>query len=315
MQGKVMIPKDPLHRRAKYAWMKYKAVYVMALLPVAYYIIFHYLPMPGILLAFRQFKPLDGWRSIFTGQWLGMENFQQLFKSYYFTRTIVNTIRISLLNIICGFPAPIIFAISLDMLRNMRLRKALQTVSYFPHFLSWVTVASLINMLCSPTIGLFNDVRRMFGLDGFGFLTNDTSYLTIIVLSNIWKSVGWSSIIYLAAIAGIDQSLYEAAAIDGAGRFKRVWHITIPCIMPTATVMLILNVGSILNAGFDQSFLLLTTPVMEVGDIIDTYVFREGISNMKYGFSTAVSLFKSLIGLVLVMGSNALARRYEMGLF
>lgn len=304
--------KKPFGRRLKRALRQHRAVYAMAVL---YYLVFYYLPLPGILLAFREFNPLDGWRSIFTGEWIGLQNFRQMFRSYYFARTIVNTIRISLMNILFGFPAAILFALSLDMLRSVRFRKVIQTISYFPHFLSWVTVASLINILCSPTLGLLNELRRMLGLDTYGFLANHGSYLAVLVLSSIWKSMGWSSIIYLAAITGIDQSLYEAASIDGAGRFKLVRHVTLPGILPTATVMLILNVGSILNAGFDQSFLLLTTPVMEVGDIIDTYVFREGISNMQYGFSTAVSLFKSLIGLALVLGSNALARCYEMEVF
>lgn len=307
--------RKPLCIRFRRAFREYRAVYAMAILPLTYFLIFCYLPMPGIMLAFREFKPLDGWKSIFTGEWIGLENFRQLFSSYYFTRTITNTIRISLLNIVFGFPAPILFAISLDQIRGVRLKKVVQTVSYFPHFLSWVTVASLINILCSPTIGVFNQIRGFFGFAPFGFLTHPTSYLATLVISNIWKSMGWGSIVYLATITGIDPTLYEAAAIDGAGRLQRVRHITLPSLYKVASIMLIMNMGSILNAGFDQAYLLLSTPVMAVGDIIDTYVFREGISNMKYGFSTAVSLFKSVIGLVLVLSSNAIARRFETGLF
>lgn len=301
--------------KPRHLWTNHGAVYIMAVFPLMYFFVFHYLPMPGIIIAFREFNPLKGIGGLFTGEWLGLYHFRQIFESAYFSRTITNTLRISGLKILFGFPAPILFALMIDQLRSAKFKRTVQTISYFPHFLSWVIVASMIQMLFSPTIGIFNQFRETLGLSRTSYLMQPGPFLTIIVLSEIWKEIGWGSIIYLAAIAGIDPQLYEAAAIDGASRLKQVWHITLPGILSVIGVMLILRIGSIMNAGFDQIFLLMSTPVQSVADIIDTYVFREGISGMQYGFSTAVNLFKSLIALVLILASNAFARKFDAGLW
>lgn len=313
MNAKALHNRKP--RKLKRVLSNHGAVYVMAFIPLLYFVVFHYLPMPGIIIAFREFNPLKGLKGLFTGEWLGLTYFRQIFGSVYFSRTIVNTLRISGLKILFGFPAPIIFALMIDQLTGLKFKKTIQTVSYFPHFLSWVIVASLIQMLFSPTIGIVNQIRETIGLNKVSYLMQPKAFLSILVLSDIWKEIGWGSIIYLSAIAGVDPNLYEAAGMDGASRLQKVWHITLPGITSVIGVMLILRVGAIMNAGFDQVFLLMTTPVQSVADIIDTYVFREGISGMKYGFSTAVNLFKSMIGLVLILASNAFARKYEAGLW
>ncbi len=303
------------HRSIWRILSKYKHVYLMAVIPVIYMFVFNYVPLVGLLIAFRKFSPRYGVVSIFTGQWMGLEYFKQIFSNYYFSRILWNTVRLSLLKTVFYFPMPIIFALFLNEMRTIRFKRVVQTISYFPHFLSWVTVAAMIRMLLSPSVGIINQLRESLGLSAVSYLTKPTSFLATLIISEIWKGVGWGSIIYLAAIAGIDPTLYEAAQLDGAGRFQRIWYVTMPGIAPTMGVMLILRMGTILNAGFEQVFLLYSTPVYSVGDIIDTYIFREGINNVQYSYSTAVGLFKSLIGFVLVVLSNKIAAKFEAGLW
>jgi putative aldouronate transport system permease protein len=292
---------------------EYKALYLMVLPGVLFYLIFHYLPMFGIVIAFQDFKPVLGIKGIFTGEWVGLKNFNRFFQSYYFSRVFVNTISISGLKLICGFPAPILLALLINEIKNMRYKRLVQTFSYLPHFLSWVIVASLIQFILSPTTGFVNEVMSALGMEKTFFLGSPEYFRGVLVLSNIWKDVGWSSIIYLASIASIDECQFEAAIIDGASRFRRIWHITLPSIREVIIILLILNTGQLLNAGFEQIFLLYSPSVYNVADVIDTYVYREGLIKLNYSFATAVGLTKSAFALLLVVTTNKLARQFDAG--
>lgn len=287
---------------------KYSMFYLLALPGLLYLLIFHYGPMVGVLMAFKEFKPMQGFMGIFTGEWVGLKHFMQFFKSAYAGRVIGNTIWIFFLRLIWGFPAPILLALLLNEVRNIRFKKVVQTVSYFPHFVSYVVVLAIARQLFNADGGFINAVRAYFGADAIPFLTDSRYFRSILVGTGVWKGIGWSSIIYLAAMTGIDPQLYEAAEIDGASYMQRAWHVTLPGIAPVVAIQLILRMGQIMSAGFDQTLLFYSSAVYDVADIIDTYVYRMGLGSMKYGFSTAVGLFKSVVGLILVLGSNYIAR-------
>jgi len=239
---------------------------------------------------------------------VGLKYFEQFFSSAYAGRVIGNTVWIFFLRLIFGFPCPIILALLLNEVRNIRFKKVVQTVSYFPHFISYVVILALARWLFNADGGVVNVVREYFGLESIPFLTDSRYFRSILVGTGIWNGIGWSSIIFLAAITGIDPQLYEAAEIDGAGYLRRTWHVTLPGMAPVIAIQLILRMGSIMSAGFDQVLLFYSPAVYDVGDIIDTYVYRMGLGSMKYGFSTAVGLFKSVVGLIFVLGSNYVAR-------
>lgn len=279
------------------------------LLPIiAYFIIFKYIPMAGIYMAFTDYKIKLG---IFGSPWVGLDNFRRAFATLSFVRSLRNTVIISALKLIVGFPAPILLAILLNEVKHTAFKRTVQTVSYLPHFLSWVIIAGLLSQLLSPTNGPVNQIlTEIFGLSKPIYFLGDKAYFRgTLVVTDVWKGVGWGSILYLATITSISPSLYEAAICDGATRMQRILYITIPCMLPTITIMLILNVGSIMDAGFDQIFNLYNSAVYETGDIIDTYVYRIGIGEMKYDLSTAVGLFKNAIGFVLVVLTNMIAKR------
>ncbi|MBO4885795.1 MAG: sugar ABC transporter permease [Clostridia bacterium] len=280
----------------------------MLLPTIVYFIIFKYVPMVGLTMAFKDFKINAG---IWASPWVGLKHFEKAFASRTFIRALENTVIISGLKILVGFPMPIIFALLLNEVRNLKYKKVVQTVSYLPHFLSWVVVAGLLNQLLSPNNGAVNYVlTNWFGREKAMFFLGDNAYFRgTLIVSDIWKEVGWGSVLYIATIAGISPELYEAAVCDGATRFQRLCHVTLPSLLPTITVMLILRVGSVMDAGFDQVFNLYNSAVYKTGDIIDTYVYREGLGDMKYSFSTAVGLFKNVIGFVLVVGTNAITKR------
>ena len=290
--------------------IKYRLVYFLILPSVICYIIFAYLPMAGVLMAFKDYQVGRGFKGIFTSPSVGFEHFQRLFKSYYFFSILRNTIVISFYKIIFCFPAPIIFAILLNELRIAYFKRFVQTVTYLPHFLSTVVVTGLVLAMLSPSYGLVNAVLGTMGLEPVHFLANSRYFRSIIVVIDVWKGTGWSAVIYLAAISSIDPQLYESATIDGAGKFRQIWNITLPSLLDLIILLLILRIGDILNAGFEQIFLLYSPPVYSVGDIIDTFVYREGLVNSNYGFSTAVGLFKSVVGLMLIVGSNKLANKF-----
>ena len=295
-----------LHGFAGYK--KYGALTLMFLPVVIYFFIFKYIPMGGIVIAFKDFIVTKG---IFGSDWVGLENFNKAFRLATFRRSIGNTLTISGLKLLFGFPAPIILALMLNEVTHLRFKKTVQTISYLPHFLSWVVLAGMFQQLLSPNNGPVNAVLRdVFGVkESIYFLGSNDYFRGTLVVTDLWKNVGWSSILYLATIAGIDPTLYEAATVDGATRWQCTRYITMPSLVSTIVIMLILSVGSIMDAGFDQVFNLYNSAVYKTGDIIDTYVYRYGLGEMKYSFATAVGLFKNIIAFILVVGTNLITRR------
>ncbi|MCR4577833.1 MAG: ABC transporter permease subunit [Clostridiales bacterium] len=287
-------------------YIKYWDLCLMLLPVVAYFIIFKYIPMGGIVIAFKDFKLGLG---VSGSEWVGLANFVDAFRTRLFIRSVRNTLVISLLKLCVGFPAPIILALLLNEVRHNAYKRVVQTISYLPHFLSWVIMAGILSQLLSPNNGAVNALLKTLGRkDPVPFLLDNAYFRGTVVISDVWKGVGWGSILYLATISSIDPTLYEAAICDGANRPQRVKYITLPSIMPTITIMLILSLGGILDAGFDQLLNLYSSAVYETGDIIDTYVYRVGLVDWNYKLSTAIGLFKNIIGFVLVAGSNAVAK-------
>lgn len=274
---------------------------------LVWYGIFHYGPMYGVQLAFKDFSPVKG---IWGSAWVGFEHFKFLFyQSPDFARIFRNTILISLYNIVFGFPAPIILALMLNEVRSKLFKRVAQSISYIPHFFSWVILSGIVIVMLSPSEGPVNYIIKLFGGEPIYFLANTDYFRPTLVITNIWKEIGWGTIIYLAALSGIDPTLYEAATIDGANRWQRIRNITIPSILPVVSIMFILSLGGILNAGFDQIFNLYSPAVYEVADVIDTYVYRAGIQQSQFGLTTAVGLFKNVIGIALVLGTNYVMKR------
>ena len=296
-------------------FQKNKAVYFMFLPVVVFYLIFHYYPMSGIILAFKDFKPALGiWGSPFTGDY-GFEHFLAFFGSSFFGRTITNTILISLYQLIFGFPMPIILALMLNELRSPKFKKVMQTITYFPHFISTVVVCGMLTDFCLSD-GLFNQITGFFGVPSVSMLSEPKLFRTIYVASGIWQSMGWDSIIDLAAIAGIDTQLYEAASLDGAGRFKKIWHITLPGIKGTVVILFIMAIGKMMSVGSEKILLLYNPSTYKTADVISTYVYRKGLLDQDYSYSTAVNLFNSVINFALVFCANALSRKLtETSLF
>ena len=295
-----------LHSFAGYR--KYSALTLMFIPVVAYFLIFKYIPMGGIAIAFENYKIKEG---IFGSAWCGLDNFNKAFAMATFRRSVWNTLTISGLKLLFGFPMPIILALMLNEVTHVCFKKTVQTISYLTHFLSWVVLAGMLQQLLSPNNGAVNAVLRdVFGVkDPIYFLGNNKYFRGTLVVTDIWKNVGWSSILYLATISGIDPELYEAATVDGASRWQCTRYITIPSLVSTIVIMLILSIGSIMDAGFDQVFNLYNSAVYQTGDIIDTYVYRYGLGDLKYALATAVGLFKNVIAFVLVVGTNLITRR------
>ncbi|WNR45953.1 ABC transporter permease [Paenibacillus roseipurpureus] len=279
----------------------------MLLLPgLVYFIIFKYVPMYGVVLAFKEFNPMDG---ILGSPWAGMKYFNQIFQSDSIHQVVYNTLRISLLKLVFAFPAPIMFALLMNELAGNAFKHAVQTISYLPHFLSWVVISGLIFQLLSPSYGLYGYVANMFGWKTQVLLAQPNTFLTILVSSEIWKEFGYGSVIYLAAIAGISGELYEAARMDGAGRFKMMVHITLPSLLPIISILFILQLGHVLDGGFDQIMNLYNPLVYGVADVVDTYVYRMGLANFQYSFGTAVGLFKGIVAMILVISTNYIVRK------
>ncbi len=287
-----------------------KYLLLMALPMVAYYVIFRCLPIFGLVISFQNFVPKAGQsviESIMKSPFVGLKHFRDFFNSLYGKQILTNTLLISVYKILWGFPAPIILALLLNEMKAERLKKVVQSISYLPHFISWVILAGILRFILSPDYGIVVPLFRAMNMAPINFLGDPSYFRVTLVFSDIWQSIGWGSIVYLAAITGLDAQLYEAAAIDGAGKFKQLLHITIPGIMPTVVVMFILRTGSILNAGFDQVFNLYNPAVYSVGDIIDTYVYRVGLEQFQFSYTSAVGFFKSLIGFGMVMLTNYIA--------
>ncbi|MCY4484284.1 MAG: ABC transporter permease subunit [Spirochaetaceae bacterium] len=282
--------------------------YLLLLLPaLVIFVLFRYIPMAGIVIAFKKYTIAGG---LFGSPWVGFTYFERLFDSEKFYQVLWNSIRISFLKIAIGFPGPIIFALLLNEVRQVAWKKSFQTISYLPHFVSWVVVGGIVRDVLSVH-GVVNGMMGFFGAEPRLFLQEMHSFLPIVITSMIWKNIGWGSIIYLAAITSIDPDLYEAAEIDGAGRVRRMWHITLPSITHVIIILFLLRIGNILEAGFDQIFNLYNPLVYDVADIIDTYVYREGISGFQYSLTAAASLFQNLVGLMLLLMVNVVTRRMQ----
>jgi len=281
-------------------------LYLMILPVLAYYIIFHYGPMYGAQIAFRNFNPFEG---IWGSPWVGFNYFKQFFESYYFERLIRNTLLINIYDLAVGFPAPIILALMINEAQNKYFRRSVQTIVYLPHFISTVVVVGMINSFLSPSNGIVNIILGLFSVEPIHFLQEPGWFRTIYVWSGVWQGAGWGAIVYLAALTGIDPQLYEAAIVDGASRWKRLIHITIPSIVPTIIIMLILRMGSLLNVGYEKIMLMYNPMTYETADVISTYVYRRGIQGAEYSFSTAVGLFNSVINFIMLVIFNAISRK------
>ena len=274
--------------------------YLLLLPAVLYYILFHYWPMYGAQIAFRNFSAAKG---IYASPWVGMKYFKEFFQSFYFGRLMRNTFLLSAYNLLFGFPAPILLALMLNEVSSAVFKKTVQTITYLPHFISLVVICGIIRDFTEGN-GVINQIMVFFGKDSIPFLLKPDWFRSIFIISGIWQEVGWGSIIYLAAIAGIDQELYEAARIDGANHIQEVLHITLPGIVSTITILLILRVGRIMSIGYEKVLLLYNESTYETADIISTYVYRRGIVKAEYSFSAAVGLFNSIINLTLLVCVN-----------
>jgi putative aldouronate transport system permease protein len=287
-------------------------IYVMALPMIVYFIVFNYVPMLGIVMAFQRFSPRHGY---FKSPWIGLQNFRDFFGSYYFLRLLWNTFLISFLSLLFAFPAPVIFALLLNEVRNRYFKKTVQTISYMPHFISMVVIAGLIRDF-TDTDGLITMMVAALGGQQRNLLSDPSLFRTIYVGSEIWQGIGFNSIIFLAALSAVDQELYEAAIIDGAGRWKQTLHITIPSIAPTIIIMLILRMGSLFSVGFEKIILLYTPMTYETADVISSFTYRKGLLEANYGYSTAVGLFNSVINFSMLLVANFFSRKYsETSLF
>lgn len=279
----------------------------MAIPVLAYFIIFNYIPMYGVLMAFQKFRPQDG---ILGSQWIGLKNFTDFFGSYYALRLIRNTFLINLYDLLISFPMPIIFALLLNEVKAKRYKKLVQTVTYMPYFISLVVVASIIIEFTSSR-GFVVQIMSPFGGEKKSLLGDPNYFRGIFVASNVWQSLGFNSIIYLAALSGVDPGLYEAGTMDGAGRWKKMLYITLPCISSTIIIMLILRIGNMMSVGFEKIILLYNPANYETSDVISSFVYRKGLQEMNYGYSTAVGLFNSIINFVLLVVSNRFSRRFS----
>lgn len=285
---------------------KHKAIYFMILPMVLYYIIFKYVPMYGSIIAFQDFRVAKG---IGGSDWAGLKHFIAFFDSVYFFRVLKNTLLISLYNLVFGFPVPILFAILLNEIRNRLFKSVVQTVSYLPHFISLVVICGLIISFTSRD-GVINSLIAFFGGERSALLGDPANFRTIYVVSQIWQEMGWSSIIYLAALSGINPEIYEAAKVDGAGRFRQIWSITLPSLVPVITILLILRIGGMMEVGFEKIILLYNPNTYETADVISSFVYRKGLAEgAEYSFTTAVGLFQAVINFILLIGANTFSRR------
>jgi putative aldouronate transport system permease protein len=286
---------------------RHRSVYLLLIIPLTYYIIFKYVPIFNGQIAFKEYMALDG---VLGSKWIGLEHFRTFIHSYYFTELLRNTLMYSFGKLIFSLPIAILLAIAIYESNRAALRKVVQTLAYLPHFLSWVIMYGILLALLAPGDGIVNDMIKGLGGKGIDFLTNTRAFPWIVIFSDAWKEMGWSAIIFIAALMGIDPSLFEAALVEGANSWQRVRYITLPSIRPVIIIVVLLRLGTILDAGFNQIFMLYSTPVLSVGDIIDTWVYRQGLLEFQFGLATAVGLFKGVIGMALILTSNRLVKRF-----
>lgn len=292
--------------RNKSGLVDQKALWIMLIPVIIYFAIFKYLPMGGVIIAFKRFSPFKG----FAGSpWVGLEYFRQFFTSIYFTRVLRNTLMIGLFYIAFAFPAPIVLALMLNGLKNRRYRKITQTITLLPHFVSFVVIAGIAVNLLSPSSGVINGIRENLGLDPIYFMQEDRYFWWIYTGIRIFKESGFEAIIYLAALTGIDPTLYEAATCDGAGRMQKTRFITLPSLAPTIVIMFLIRIGKLISVSFEEVLLLQNDVILTTSEVISTFVYRRGLISADYSYATAVGLFETFVALVLVIGSNTLVKR------
>jgi putative aldouronate transport system permease protein len=286
---------------------RYRQLYLLALPMILFYVVFVYIPMYGIVIAFQDFNIFAG---VSGSEWVGLTQFEKLIHSDEFLQVLVNTLLISLYKIVILFPIPIVLALLLNEVRRMFFKRTIQTIIYLPHFLSWVIISGLFLNILSPSGGIVNEIIRSLGGQPISFMTDNDLFRSVVVFTAGWKEVGWNAIVFIAAIAGIEQEQYEAASIDGAGRIRQMISISLPGILPIIMLMLILRIGSLLEAGTEQILTMYNPLVYENGDVIGTFVYRMGLGQQDYSFSTAVGLFNSAVGFLLIVIGNMLSRKF-----
>lgn len=286
--------------------LKHWQLYLMLLPALLYILLFAYKPMYGLLIAFQDYSVKRG---VWGSEWVGLKNFQRVFSSYWFPIILKNTLKLSLLSLVLGFPFPIILALFANELKSAKVKKTFQTVSYAPHFISTVVICGMVTLFLNPNTGVINLAIQALGGDPVYFMQRADLFPWIYVISGIWQEAGWGAIIYFAALSGVDQSLLEAAEIDGAGRLQRIWHVNVPAILPTIVIMFILRCGSLLSVGYEKVFLLQTTTNLSGSEIISTYVYKMGLMNNDLSFSTAVGMFNSVVNCVILILVNTLSRK------
>lgn len=281
-------------------------LYLMLLLPIIWYLIFHYGPLYGLQIAFKNFNPAKG---IFGSEWVGLEHFERFFNSYYFRRLLWNTISINLFSLLFAFPIPIMLALIINEIPNKGFSKWLQNITYIPHFISVVVIVGMITLFLDPKSGPINHLIEAFGGEPIRFLEEAGWFKSIFISSNIWQNMGWQSIIYIAALSGVNPHLYEAAKMDGASRIRRIWHVSLPGIIPVIVILLILDIGHFMNIGFEKVLLMQNNLNIEASDVISTFVYTTGILKGEYGYTAAIGLFNSVINLILLLLVNRFARK------
>lgn len=300
-------------KTARKALWKYRYLYLLVIPGTLYFIVYRYIPLLGSVIAFQDYNPFQGF---LRSKWVGLEHFYKIFDNRDVIRVLFNTLQLSLLQIAFAFPAPILLALMLNEVRSSLAKRWIQSIVYLPHFLSWVVIAGIATVFLRSE-GFVNQLlHSAFGTEPIYFLQTPMFFKPLLILEVIWKETGWGTVVFLAALAGVNAELYEAAVVDGAGRLRRIWHITLPAIRSTVVILLILRLGSVMDSGFEQVFLMLNPYVMEVGNVLDTYVYYKGILQADFSFGTAVGLFKSVVGLILVVLANRLAKRFgEEGIY
>ncbi len=283
-------------------------LYVMILPVIAFFIIFHYVPMYGVQIAFRRFMPVHG---IWGSPWVGLDHFRRFFGMHYAPRLIWNTISLSLYSLVAGFPMPIILALAFNEIKNGKFKRIVQTVTYAPNFISVVVIVGMIIAFLSPSTGVINHMLNFFGIENQHFMQDPRWFRHIYVISGIWQGTGWGTVIYLAALSGVDDQLHEAATIDGATRIQRLWHINIPVLVPTMIIILIMNFGGIMSVGFEKVFLMQNSLNMGTSDVIATFTYRTGLLEGQYSYAAAIGLFNSVINSVMLLTVNWQARNYS----
>lgn len=301
----------PPIRRRRLAWLRRDwQLYAMMAIPILWYLIFCYKPMTGLIIAFQKYNIFKGIKG---SQFVGLENFKFVFKMRDFGIALGNTLWLNFLDLLVGFPVPIILAILLNEMRTPRFKKISQTLLYLPHFLSWVIIGGMVMKIFAPTSGAINSTLLKTGLidSNIPFLTDGKWWTFTYVLVGVWQGMGWGTILYLAAITGLDQNLFEAARLDGANKLQQIWHVTLPGIRSTIIVLLVMNIGRMMTIGFDRPFIIGNTKVQDVCDVISTFVYRAGIKNNQFARATAIGLFQSVVGLVLITGANWVSKLFD----